>query len=81
MFLPAPICGGAQVSVTIWLKTLVPPTYLVLVALLAIPGALTFGILFALFFIENDERALLREKFLRRNRKVSPTLAPGAGAG
>jgi O-antigen/teichoic acid export membrane protein len=68
VFLPPATCALAQYAVTVGVKTLWPPTNLVILVLEGLPGAITFGALFWLLFMSEQEKALVRRKLGRRSR-------------
>ncbi|SPF56418.1 membrane hypothetical protein [Candidatus Sulfopaludibacter sp. SbA4] len=72
---PALLPGAAQYAVTLALKHWLPPTGLLSIGALVLPGALLYLLLFWFFSIERSEKDLLVSKLLRRFRPLR--VAPG----
>jgi O-antigen/teichoic acid export membrane protein len=65
---PALLPGLVQYAVTVALKNLSPPTGLLSIGVLSMPGVLLYVVIFWFFSIERSEKDLLISKLLRRLR-------------
>lgn len=71
VFLPAIVPGVAQYALSVGLKQMFPPASLIAIAILAIPGAVFYGIAFYFMAMEPGEKQLVSGKlFPRSGRKA-----------
>ncbi|MDX1932659.1 MAG: oligosaccharide flippase family protein [Capsulimonadales bacterium] len=69
---PSLVAGAVQAAITVGLRTAYPPESLPMIAVLAVPGAMAFGVTF-IALLPSDERTGLTHGMARRLRKPSST--------